>query len=43
MGSIIYEEYINRTQVEELLTDLVKIYSPFFHEDEIMEYVYSWF
>ena len=43
MGSIIYEEYIHRTQVEELLTDLVKIYSPFFHEDEIMEYVYSWF
>jgi len=43
MGSVIYEKYINRKRVEELLTDLVEIYSPFFHEDEIMEYVYGWF
>jgi len=36
-------KYINRERVEALLADLIKIYSPFFHEDEIMEYTYNWF
>ncbi|MFP4662415.1 MAG: M20 family metallopeptidase [Halanaerobiales bacterium] len=37
------ESIINRESVTELLTDLVKIHSPFFEEDEIMEYVFNWF
>jgi acetylornithine deacetylase/succinyl-diaminopimelate desuccinylase-like protein len=35
--------YINRKRAEGLLSDLVKIYSPYFHENEIMEYAYNWF
>jgi len=35
--------YLNRTRVEELVSNLVKIYSPYFHENEIMEYVHDWF
>lgn len=38
-----FKQYINRKRVEELLADLVHIYSPFFHEDEVMEYTYNWF
>lgn len=37
------KDYINRDRVEELLTNLVKIPSPFFREDEIMEYTLNWF
>ncbi len=36
-------KYINREKASALLADLIKIYSPFFHEDEIMEYTYNWF
>ena len=36
-------KYINRERVEDLLSDLIKIPSPFFREDEIMEYTYNWF
>lgn len=36
-------DIINREQVENLLSDLIKIPSPFFREDEVMEYVYNWF
>ncbi|MFW5855975.1 MAG: M20 family metallopeptidase [Bacillota bacterium] len=36
------EKYINRSKVEKLLTDLIKIPSPFFREDEVMEYTYNW-
>lgn len=38
-----HKNYINRARVEELLANLVKIYSPYFQEDEIMEFVYNWF
>jgi len=34
---------INRKNVEKLLSDLIKIPSPFFREDEVMEYVLKWF
>jgi succinyl-diaminopimelate desuccinylase len=37
------EEYINRDRVESLLSDLIKIPSPFFREEEVMEYVLNWF
>ncbi|ADO77678.1 M20 family metallopeptidase [Halanaerobium praevalens] len=36
-------KYINRKQVEVLLADLIKIPSPFFREDEIIDYVFNWF
>ncbi|SES82833.1 succinyl-diaminopimelate desuccinylase [Natronincola peptidivorans] len=35
-------QYINREKVVALLTDLVKIYSPYFKEDEIMKYTHKW-
>ncbi len=35
-------EYINYERAVNLLTDLVKIESPYFHEAEIMDYTYSW-
>jgi acetylornithine deacetylase/succinyl-diaminopimelate desuccinylase-like protein len=35
--------YLNREKVEELLFDLVRIYSPYFHENDVMDYVYQWF
>ncbi|SDJ88552.1 M20 family metallopeptidase [Natronincola ferrireducens] len=35
-------QYINYERVTALLTDLVKIYSPYFEEDEVMEYTYKW-
>lgn len=34
---------INRENVEKLLSDLIKIPSPFFREDEVIEYVLKWF
>ncbi len=37
-----YQQYINNERVISLLSDLVKIHSPYFHEEEIMEYVYNW-
>lgn len=37
------DRYINRGRVIELLTQLVGIYSPYFHEEEIMEFAYGWF
>lgn len=37
------ENIISREQVEKLLGELVKIYSPFFQEEKIMEYVHDWF
>ncbi|MFW6035471.1 MAG: M20 family metallopeptidase [Halothermotrichaceae bacterium] len=36
-------EFINQKGVINLLSNLVKIHSPFFNEDEIMEYVFNWF
>jgi len=36
-------KYLNRKRVEGLLSDLVKIYSPSFHENEVMDYAYDWF
>lgn len=36
-------KYLNRINVEDLLSDLVKIHSPYFHEKEIMDYTYDWF
>ncbi len=32
-----------REDIIELLTELVAIYSPYFQEDEIMDYAYKWF
>lgn len=37
------EKYINRENVVSLLSDLIKIPSVFFNEDEIMEYTLNWF
>jgi len=37
------KDYINYERVVDLLSNLVKIYSPFFREDEVMEFVYNWF
>lgn len=37
------DTYLNRENVEELLAALVGIYSPYFHETEVMDYVYQWF
>ena len=34
---------INLKNVTELLSNLVKIHSPYFNEDEIMEYAFNWF
>lgn len=34
---------IEKEKVTDLLKELVAINSPYFHEDEIMEYVYTWF
>ncbi|SNS64836.1 succinyl-diaminopimelate desuccinylase [Anaerovirgula multivorans] len=36
-------QHINRDKVVSLLSDLVKIYSPYFQEDEIMQYTHNWF
>ncbi len=36
------ESYINRERIVHLLSDLIQIYSPYFQEDEIMEYAYNW-
>ncbi len=36
-------DYINLEKVTELLSNLVKLHSPFFEEDEVMEYTYQWF
>lgn len=33
---------ISRKKVEKLLASLVEIYSPYFHEEKIMDFVYSW-
>ena len=32
-----------REDLVDLLSDLVEIYSPYFHEDHVMEYVFKWF
>ena len=37
-----FEDYINYDRVVDLLTDLVKIESPYFHEAEIMDYTHAW-
>ncbi|MGD9569569.1 MAG: M20 family metallopeptidase [Sedimentibacter sp.] len=34
---------IDKTQISNLLMDLVSIKSPYFEEDNIMEYAYNWF
>lgn len=36
------DKYINRNRVEDLLGDLVEIYSPYLREEKIMESVYNW-
>lgn len=36
------DEYINHRKVENLLTNLIEIYSPYFHEERIMDFVYNW-
>lgn len=36
-------DYINLKRATRLVSDLVKIHSPFFEEDEVMEYAYQWF
>lgn len=44
MRRLVLEMYkIEKENVTELLKKLVSIRSPYFHEDEIMEYVYNWF
>ncbi len=35
-------DYIHLERATEVLKDMVKIYSPYFQEDQIMEYVYDW-
>ncbi|MCG8513760.1 MAG: M20/M25/M40 family metallo-hydrolase [Halanaerobiales bacterium] len=35
--------YINKKRVKELLSQLVKINSPFWEEDQIIDYTYTWF
>jgi len=37
------DKYLNRKKVNDLLSDLVKIHSPYFHENEVMDYAYEWF
>jgi len=37
------EDYLNLKRVTRLLSDLVKIHSTFFEEDEVMEFTYQWF
>ena len=36
------DKLINEDNVVEVLKDLVSIYSPYFKEDEVMDYVYDW-
>ncbi|MFZ5968676.1 MAG: M20 family metallopeptidase [Bacillota bacterium] len=36
------EEYINHAAVIDLLSELIQIHSPYFHEDKIMNYVHGW-
>ncbi|MBF8982760.1 M20/M25/M40 family metallo-hydrolase [Lutibacter sp. B2] len=36
------KDYINRDRIIELLTKMVEIPSPYFHEEEIMNFTYSW-
>jgi succinyl-diaminopimelate desuccinylase len=42
MSNSDHRKYINLERVEKLLRQLVQIHSPFFHEDEIMEFVHNW-
>ena len=35
-------KYINENEVVELLSNLIKIHSPYFHEEKIMDYVLKW-
>jgi len=35
-------DYIHLERATEVLKEMVKIYSPYFQEDLIMEYVYNW-
>lgn len=34
--------YINRQNAETLLTNLIEIHSPYFHEESIMDFTYNW-
>ncbi|WP_205687660.1 M20 family metallopeptidase [Clostridiisalibacter paucivorans] len=36
------ENYINRENVEVLLSQLVKIHSPYFKEEKVMDFAYNW-
>ncbi|WP_132243543.1 M20 family metallopeptidase [Marinisporobacter balticus] len=36
------QNYINRDRTTELLTKLIEIHSPYFHEEEIMKFTYAW-
>jgi succinyl-diaminopimelate desuccinylase len=36
------DQYINRKNVETLLASLIEIHSPYFHEEAIMDFAYSW-
>ncbi len=43
LAETLIDKYINPIRVEKLLKQLISIYSPFFREKEIMDFVYSWF
>ncbi|HYE82930.1 MAG TPA: M20/M25/M40 family metallo-hydrolase [Clostridia bacterium] len=36
------DRYINRQNIETLLSKLIEIHSPYFHEEEIMDFIYHW-
>jgi succinyl-diaminopimelate desuccinylase len=36
------EKYINHDKVIKLLSTLIEIHSPYFHEENVMEYVHEW-
>lgn len=36
------DRYINRKNTETLLAQLIGIHSPYFHEEEIMDFAYNW-
>ncbi|KUO68988.1 MAG: peptidase [Clostridia bacterium BRH_c25] len=36
------DRYINRQNAETLLAKLIEIHSPYFHEEEIMDFTYNW-
>lgn len=36
------DDYLNLERTTQLVSDLVRIYSPYFQEDSVMEFAYDW-